>query len=148
MVHIIETQQGREKEPKPCLFCEISQGREVSSMISGNESALAFMSLEGYPLVIPRKHITPENITGHIQEMSEVAKLAFSLVDPTKKALQASGITVVANIGKSAGQEISHVHMHLINRNTRDGKVKFTHIAPLQRGELNLRAQRIKSQIT
>lgn len=148
MGQITEAQPGREKEPKPCTFCEINQGREASSKIHENEFALSFMSLEGYPLVVPRAHVTPENITDHLEELAAVAKLAFSLIEPTKKALHASGITMVTNIGRSAGQEISHVHIHLVNRNTRDGKVKFPHVIPLERSELNLRAQRIKGQIT
>lgn len=135
----------KERQHKPCVFCNIRNGTEVSSKIVENESAFAIVSLEGYPLIVPKAHVTADTVSEHAEDMAAASRLAFSLVSATKEALNASGISVVTNLGRSAGQQVSHVHIHLINRNNRDGKVMLSYTEPLPREELNERATRIQS---
>lgn len=147
MVESKRTPRG-EKEPVPCVFCLIGAGKAESSAIAETELSNAFMSLEGYPLVIPKKHVTSETISGHVEELADAYKLALSLISPTKEGLHASGISLATNIGKSAGQEVDHIHIHLINRNIGDKKVSYVRSEPIPRQALDERAQEIQRHMS
>jgi ATP adenylyltransferase len=104
-----------------CIFCELGAGR----IIAENELCLAIR--DGYPvtdnhtLVIPKRHVAdyfdlyqPErNAIDHMLQEQRTAILAS---DST-----VTGFNVGINAGKSAGQTVFHVHVHLIPR--RDGDV-------------------------
>lgn len=134
-----------EKGPKPCNFCEIRDGMQESSRIAENKSAFAIVSLEGYPLIIPKTHITIKNVKDFSEEMGESFELAVRMVEATMKALDASGVNLITNFGRSAGQHVQHAHIHVMNRNTGDQKVKFRAPYSLPRAELDAAAEKIKS---
>lgn len=144
---LTEGASGREPEPKPCVFCDIRDGQQEASVVAETEDAFAIMALEGHVLVLPRKHINTGSARDNIEEILSTYRLAYSLVSPVENGLNATGISVVTNIGKSAGQEVDHLHVHLINRNEGDRKVRYGHSPRLQRQELNELASRVKAQI-
>jgi histidine triad (HIT) family protein len=77
----------------------------------------AFPLARGHTLVIPKKHHVK------IQDMSDGENSdLFSLVHKTiSKIDQITGATLVAvHNGKDAGQEIPHVHVHLVPRTAGD----------------------------
>lgn len=106
------------KEHKECVFCSIRRGEVKSFKIAESDDALAFMSLEGHPLVAPKAHVN-ENLEENIEGVTAAFKLASELVPFVKKAYLATGVNIVANIGLSAGQEVAHFHVHIVPR--RDG---------------------------
>ena len=106
------------KEHKECVFCSIRKGEIKSFKIAESSDALAFMSLEGHPLVAPKTHVS-ENLEENLEGVTAAFKLASELVPFVKKAYLATGVNIVANIGQSAGQEVEHFHVHLVPR--RDG---------------------------
>jgi histidine triad (HIT) family protein len=108
-----------------CIFCKIVRREVPASIVREDQYTLAFMDIrpmnEGHLLVIPKVHAVyiedlPTGATGPILEAAR----------EVSRALRASGIRsdavsfYLAN-GKEAGQEVAHVHLHLIPRWRGDG---------------------------
>ena len=108
-----------------CLFCKMAW-KEISSpaVLYENEHVLAFLDIHprapGHALVIPKYHATglTDLPDAQSQELfSAVKKVASGILD----GLKADGITIGINHGKAAGQEVPHLHVHLIPRWEDDG---------------------------
>ncbi|MDH5431934.1 MAG: HIT family protein [Nitrosopumilus sp.] len=104
-----------------CVFCKIISGEIKSKFLKETPSSVSFLDAfplaAGHVLVIPKKHHQK------IQDMSleENADL-FSLVhEIISNVDKITGSTLVAiHNGKDAGQEIPHVHVHLVPRSKDD----------------------------
>jgi len=108
-----------------CIFCKIVRREAPASVVREDASTLAFMDIQpmntGHVLVIPKAHAAlvedlPPAAVGPILEAAR----------EISHAMRASGIRCeavsfyLAN-GKEAGQEVFHVHLHLIPRWRGDG---------------------------
>lgn len=100
-----------------CIFCEISAGRSPAFVVLRSELALAFLDKypvsKGHTLVIPSKHFrdlmeTPDDV------ISELIRVVKAVAIAQVRALGARGVRIVQNNGQAAGQEILHVHFHVI----------------------------------
>ena len=115
-----------------CVFCKIARGEIPAKVVYENSKIIAFLDInprnEGHTLVIPKTHYQslldmPEEI------LSELLIVAKELCEKMKNKLQAKGFNLVINIGKVAGQEVPHFHLHIIPRYPDDGEViKFGEI--------------------
>jgi len=104
-----------------CIFCKIISGEIKTKIIKESSKSIAFLDAfplaKGHTLVIPKNHHTK------IQDMSsEENSDLFSLVHGViSKVDKLTGATLVAvHNGKDAGQEIPHVHVHLVPRDSSD----------------------------
>jgi histidine triad (HIT) family protein len=104
---------------KPCVFCQIKEGKQPSIKIAESDEAISFMSQEGHPLVVPKKHVN-EDLEENIEGITDAFKLATELVPFVKDIYQVTGVNMVANVGKSAGQAVPHFHIHLLPRREGD----------------------------
>ena len=107
-----------------CVFCKIVKGEIPNNTVHENDDFLAFHDL--YPkapihvLIIPKKHIEnfqsvdPETMAGMTPFIQETAKILG--VDET-------GYRLVTNNGRDGGQEIFHLHFHLLG----GGKLRWDH---------------------
>ena len=107
-----------------CVFCRITLGDLPSSIIAQNEKAIAF--LDAFPLAKGHTLVIPKNHFSKIQNMSEqyesaLFRLMHQLVDPIEKAAHVNSSTIAIHNGKEAGQEIDHVHIHIVPRTVHDG---------------------------
>ena len=104
-----------------CIFCKIVKGEIPAKIIDETEKSLAFLDAfpltKGHSLVIPKNHyekmqqIPPEENA----ELFETVRRVLSKVDKLTNA------TLVAlHNGKDSGQEVPHVHIHLIPRSKQD----------------------------
>jgi histidine triad (HIT) family protein len=102
-----------------CIFCRIAQKRVPANLVYEDGKAMAFLDIrplnEGHTLIIPRLHYEnifdiPQELIMHIQGVTKRVALAV------KKATQADGISIMQQNGKAAGQEIFHLHVHVIPR--------------------------------
>jgi histidine triad (HIT) family protein len=107
-----------------CIFCKIANGKINARIIGQNDKAVAFLDANplsiGHTLVIPKSHYEK------IQEMnSEYSSAVFGLLWKVSSAVEkATGVnasTIAIHNGREAGQEVPHVHVHIIPRNTDDG---------------------------
>ena len=101
-----------------CLFCKIIKGEIPSSKVYEDEEILAFRDIHPvapvHVLVIPKKHISSlvdlkpedENIIGRIYTV--INKMA------EQEGILEKGFRVVVNCGEDGGQEVKHLHFHLL----------------------------------
>ncbi len=100
-----------------CIFCKIVKGEAPAFFIYEGERLVSFLDKYplywGHSLIVPREHYqdlhdTPVEL---LQEMIALAKyLAKAIVNVTG----ATGIKLLMNNGRDAGQEVFHVHLHVI----------------------------------
>ena len=104
-----------------CIFCKIIAGDIPVKILKETTNSISFLDAfplaKGHVLVIPKKHHQK------IQDMgNEENNDLFSLVhDMLSKVDALTGATLVAlHNGREAGQEIPHVHVHLVPRSKDD----------------------------
>ena len=102
-----------------CIFCKIVRGEIQTLKVYEDSLNLAFLDINpsslGHTIIIPKKHYQK------LEEMpEEEAKELFSVIFRlTKIILKSVGTTdcnIGINNGKFAGQEVSHLHFHIIPR--------------------------------
>ncbi len=107
-----------------CVFCKIIGGEIPARVIMQNQRAMALLDASplavGHTLVIPKSHYVK------VQKMSEqdsmaVFELVWKLADAVEIASQVDASTIAIHNGKDAGQEVPHVHVHIVPRNKADG---------------------------
>jgi len=104
-----------------CIFCKISSKEIKSRVIFETENSLAF--LDAFPLSIGHTLVIPKSHHKKIQDMpSNISTDLFLTVQKvTKKIDTITGSTLLAiHNGEDSGQEIPHVHVHLIPRSKDD----------------------------
>jgi len=104
-----------------CIFCKIIHGEIPTNIILETKKSISF--LDAFPLTRGHTLVIPKNHSEKIQDMSkDDAADLFELMHQTiSKIDKISGSTLVAiHNGKESGQEIPHVHVHLIPRSTND----------------------------
>ena len=106
-----------------CLFCKIISGEIPAKIVYEDDTSIAFLDIapcaEGHTVVIPKKHYRKftdmnENDAGNL--FASVKKIASAV----EKATDADGSNIGINNGKAAGQEVPHVHIHIIPRKDGD----------------------------
>ncbi|MBU0595174.1 HIT family protein [Candidatus Bipolaricaulota bacterium] len=108
-----------------CIFCDIIEGVAPASIVYRDDHVCAFLDIQpvnaGHLLVIPTGHATDladlDPAAGsHLFRIAQ--RLAAAL---RRTSLAARGVNLVLADGEAAGQEVFHVHLHVIPRFTGDG---------------------------
>ena len=95
-----------------CVFCRIIAGERPAYIIDENEGAIAFLSLENHPLIVPKTHI--RDLYGMTAEAgAAVMSLAARVAGAMKAGLDCDGVYMTQSSDRSAGQDVWHFHMHL-----------------------------------
>ena len=103
---------------KECIFCRIADKDIPANLVWEDDDVVAFADLNPvapvHVLIIPRKHISCLNeITEEdIPLFGKINYVASRIAQ--KMGIAESGWRLVNNCGKDAGQEVFHVHFHLI----------------------------------
>ncbi|MFB6303754.1 MAG: HIT family protein [Haloferacaceae archaeon] len=102
-----------------CVFCRIVAGTASARFVRETETTIAFLDANplapGHTLVIPKGH--HERIADLDRELAtDVFGEVHELVPRIERAVDADGVTVGVNDGDAAGQEVPHVHVHLVPR--------------------------------
>lgn len=101
-----------------CLFCKIIRGEILSSKVYEDEDILAFHDINPaapiHILVIPKKHIASLNDMKNEDE-SLIGKI-YSVINKIAEELnfKDNGYRVIVNCGEDAGQEVMHLHFHIL----------------------------------
>ena len=101
-----------------CLFCKIIKGEIPSNKVYEDEEILAFKEINPvapiHILVIPKKHI---GSLAHMEKEDEiiVGKI-YGVINKIaeEQGFKENGYRVIVNCGKDAGQEVMHLHFHLL----------------------------------
>ena len=98
-----------------CIFCRIAAKEIPSKIIYEDENVIAFNDLEPQApvhfLVIPKKHYASMNEIN----TDEVFAQIFSAVPKITSKLGIKEYRTVVNTGKSAGQSVFHLHVHVMS---------------------------------
>lgn len=107
-----------------CVFCSIAKHITMARIISENEHAVAFLDAfplrRGHTLVATKMHwaklqeIKSDDIVSLFGLVSKVA-------DALERGMDANATLIAIHNGKQAGQEIPHLHVHIIPRKRGDG---------------------------
>ena len=109
----------------PCIFCEILTGKAPASFVHKQESCVAFLDIGAinpcHTLVVPTRHATS------LADLPpEDGAALFSAAQRIAGAIRASplrceGVNLLLSDGAVAGQEVFHVHLHVLPRFAGDG---------------------------
>ena len=101
-----------------CIFCKIINGEIPSEIVYEDEEILAFKDIAPkapvHIIVIPKKHIG--KITEMEKEDEAVIGKIYSAINKIaeKQGIAEKGFRVIINCGEDGGQEVNHVHFHLL----------------------------------
>ena len=108
-----------------CVFCQIVRGNAQSSMVYADDAVVAFMDIQpvndGHILVVPRAH------AAQLAELDEetgaqMFRVAMRLSEAMRQSgVRCEGVNLFLADGEAAGQEVFHVHLHIIPRFRGDG---------------------------
>lgn len=102
-----------------CIFCKIARGEIDTEKVLENEKIIVFKDIRPqapvHLLVVPKEHI--EAYTDGFNRCS--AELLGQLFHAAQEAAKISGVDrsgyrLIVNTGPDSGQEIAHLHMHLL----------------------------------
>ena len=105
-------------DEKDCIFCKIVRKEMDAKVVHEDDEVLAFEDINGrapvHLLVIPKQHVAnleeigalPDTVTKRLFEVSsEVAR---------QHGVTEGGYAVRINNGSDAGQEVFHLHLHVL----------------------------------
>jgi histidine triad (HIT) family protein len=143
-----------------CLFCDITQKNEASSIVYEDDVCMAIMDIfplgEGHVLVLPKQHgVLISELDKSTQ--SHLFTIGSQIVEAQRKAgFGISGTNFLLNDGKAANQTVPHIHLHLIPRKKGDLLTAIPKIAlhitgifgkSTKRDKLNNQAEAIKQHL-
>ena len=107
-----------------CVFCKIIAGDISAKVIMQNEKAMAL--LDAFPLAPGHTLVIPKSHYAKLQQMSEqdamaVFEIVWKLVGAVETGSQVNASTIAIHNGSEAGQEVPHVHVHIVPRKRDDG---------------------------
>ncbi|MFM8453867.1 MAG: histidine triad nucleotide-binding protein [Gammaproteobacteria bacterium] len=99
-----------------CIFCQILNGEVATDFLYQDENFVAFKDIRPkaptHVLVIPREHIESLN---HVTEYHKTLMGNLMLVIPRiAKQIGLSGFKTQFNTGSAGGQEVFHLHAHIL----------------------------------
>ena len=100
-----------------CLFCKIIKGEIPSTKVYEDEGILAFKDIHPkapvHILVIPKKHIASIKEM-KIEDEILIGKMFIAIQKIAAKEGLENGYRIVNNCGEDGGQEVMHLHFHLL----------------------------------
>lgn len=101
-----------------CIFCKIVNKEIPSNIVYEDEEILAFRDINPvapvHILVIPKKHI--ESLLALSKEDEILIGKIYTVINKIAKQekIDDKGFRVVVNCGEDGGQEVKHLHFHII----------------------------------
>ena len=97
-----------------CIFCKIINGDFNTEFVYENEYVVVFKDINPkapiHLLVVPKTHVASLN---ELEDKNLMAELLMAVKETTKKIGLKSYKTLI-NTGKEAGQEVFHLHVHIL----------------------------------
>ena len=107
-----------------CVFCRIIAGTSPASIVFRDAKTMAFMDIqpvtEGHTLLIPIGH-TPNIVDVDVATTEHLYRVARRITGALYEALNCDGVNWFVADKEAAGQEVFHMHLHLIPRYVGDG---------------------------
>lgn len=112
------------KSDMDCVFCKIAAGEIPAAKLFEDDEIMVILDIgpiiKGHALVIPKQHYdpvteTPDSVLGRLHAVAK------QVAQAQMNALGADGVNIMQNNGAAAGQEVPHIHIHVIPRFSDDG---------------------------
>lgn len=132
-----------------CIFCAIAAGQAPASIVYQDDDTVAFLDIrpmnQGHLLVIPRRHAASLADLDSM-EGGRCFQVAQQMAAKLRQVgIPCEGVNLFLADGAVAGQEVFHVHLHVIPRFAGDGfRLDVTWPTPPSRDELAALAARIQ----
>ena len=101
-----------------CLFCRIVAGEIPATIVHETDTTLAFRDIDAkapvHVLVIPKAHYADVVALAQSDPGGSAALLAATAAVAEGEGLLGDGFRVLFNTGPDAGQEVFHVHAHVL----------------------------------
>jgi len=101
-----------------CIFCKIARGEIPGQIVYKNDRVTAFRDINPkapvHVLIIPNEHVDVKGYVGY----EDAAVMGDILLAAKKVAMVENiantGFRLIVNVGADAGQEVDHLHVHLL----------------------------------
>jgi histidine triad (HIT) family protein len=107
-----------------CIFCAIAAGDVPSAKVYKDDRVFAFLDIHplrrGHVLVIPRTH-SARLEEADPDDAAALVKAARLILGAMPGLTGDHDATIAINNGQGAGQEVAHLHLHIVPRSTDDG---------------------------
>jgi histidine triad (HIT) family protein len=107
-----------------CIFCSIVNGDVPGRIVHEGAGVTAFLDVNplapGHVLVVPDNHVERLQDVPD-EEVDDLYRAIHDLVPAVEKAVEADATNVAFNNGPAAGQEVPHLHCHVVPRFAEDG---------------------------
>ena len=138
-----------------CVFCRIARGDAPAHMVYDDGKALAFLDIHpsapGHTIIIPKAHVARVEDLSQ-EDAAALFRALHLLVGQIQAAVDAAASTIGVNNGRESGQEVPHVHIHVIPRSVGDrgGIIQGIARSPRRPGEEEMRkiADRIRQSVS
>lgn len=131
-----------------CIFCKIAANKIPATKVYEDKEFLAFLDIgpvnKGHTLVMPKKHY-PTFLDLPEKELKNINVICKKVTSAVVKATNAHGYNLMINNHPAAGQEVHHVHLHIIPRYENDNKPLRQIKGKYNAGEDEALASKIKS---
>ncbi len=98
-----------------CIFCKIANGQIPTDFVYKSDNVVVFNDINPkarvHMLVVPKVHIKSLN---ELEDKELMAELLQTVKDVTKK-LGITDYKTLINTGRGAGQEVFHLHIHILS---------------------------------
>jgi histidine triad (HIT) family protein len=118
-----------------CIFCKIAKSQIESRKVYDDQNTCAFLDINprnpGHTLVITKKHYEtifdlPEKEVSNL--FNTVKKVAIGV----KSGMKADGMSISQSNEPAAGQDVKHIHVHVIPRFAPEDPVSIEGMLPLK----------------
>ena len=106
------------RQMEDCIFCKMIKGEIPVNKVYEDDEILAFYDINPaapiHILVIPKKHISM--LTDLKEEDERLIGKIYTTINKIaeKEGFKEAGYRVIANCGKDSGQEVMHIHFHIL----------------------------------
>lgn len=135
---------------RDCIFCRIVRGEMPCARIYEDEHVLSFLDINpinpGHALVVPKTHAS-KLFEIPVEELQACIVASQKVGQAVYRAVKATGMNLLQNNGRAAGQLIDHAHFHLIPRFENDGFLTTWPAKPSSPGSLEEMLRMVKENL-
>ncbi len=104
--------------PGDCIFCKIATNEFDTEFLYESDEIVAFRDLNPkapvHVLIIPKRHIEKISDTNESDALLLGKMINVANIIAETENIKGSGFRLVFNCGKDGGQEVYHIHLHLL----------------------------------
>ena len=106
-----------------CIFCKIVNGDIPSNKVYEDDHVLAFHDIDPkadtHILVIPKQHIV--NVMSVTEDQWDIVTKVLKAINTIAQQEKLEGYRLITNNGEKGGQEVFHMHWHILAGNKLPG---------------------------